>query len=135
MINPLIRNMLAVLAGMVVFTLVNTGLVYLGPYVFPLPAGADLSSPEAFASSVPLFKIQHFVFPFLGHALGTLSGAYTGARIATRPQMTVVGVIGGVALFGGIMNAYHMPAPIWFEVFDLFLAYLPMAWLGGKLAN
>jgi hypothetical protein len=27
-----------------------------------------------------------------------------------------------------------LPAPMWFNVVDLVGAYLPMAWLGGRLA-
>jgi len=37
-------------------------------------------------------------------------------------------------LIGGIINTFMIPAPIWFNVLDLFMAYIPMAWFGGKLA-
>lgn len=32
------------------------------------------------------------------------------------------------------MAAFMIPAPVWFILVDLILAYLPMAYFGGKLA-
>jgi hypothetical protein len=43
--------------------------------------------------------------------------------------------IGGWNLFGGIMAATMIPAPLWFILVDLILAYIPMAYLAGKLVT
>jgi hypothetical protein len=42
--------------------------------------------------------------------------------------------IGFLFLLGGIMMVYMLPGPVWFAITDLAVAYVPMAWLGGKLA-
>jgi hypothetical protein len=42
--------------------------------------------------------------------------------------------VGGLHLVGGIAAAFMIPAPAWFIVVDLVVAYLPMAWLGGRIA-
>jgi hypothetical protein len=42
--------------------------------------------------------------------------------------------IGVLFLLGGIMVNTMLPAPTGFIASDLLLAYLPMAWLGGKIA-
>ena len=44
-------------------------------------------------------------------------------------------VVGLMFLAGGIGAATMIPAPIWFIVLDLVVAYLPMAWLGGTLVQ
>lgn len=49
--------------------------------------------------------------------------------------MTFSLVIGFVHLLGGILAAFLIPAPVWFIVLDLFVAYIPMAWLGGKIGS
>jgi hypothetical protein len=49
--------------------------------------------------------------------------------------MTLALAVGGLHLMGGIAAAFMIPAPVWFVVLDLTLAYLPMAWLGGRLAG
>jgi threonine dehydrogenase-like Zn-dependent dehydrogenase len=40
--NPIARNVLAVICGVVVGGVVNMGLVNIGPFVVPLPEGADV---------------------------------------------------------------------------------------------
>ena len=43
--------------------------------------------------------------------------------------------IGGLFLLGGIMVNYMLPGPTWFAVVDIVFAYIPMAWIGGKIAE
>ena len=38
-------------------------------------------------------------------------------------------------LIGGVYMVFIFPAPLWFIVGDLVLAYIPMGWLGWKLSN
>ena len=33
-------------------------------------------------------------------------------------------------MVGGTMMVIQLPSPIWFNVIDLTLAYLPMSWMG-----
>ena len=78
---------------------------------------------------------EHFIMPFLAHALGTLVGAYIAATIAVNHKLKFALAIGGWFLLGGIVNIFMLPSPIWFTVVDLAGAYIPMAYLGGKLAT
>jgi len=36
---------------------------------------------------------------------------------------------------GGIKMASLLPAPLWFDILDLGFAYIPMGYLGYKLAK
>jgi hypothetical protein len=128
------RNVLAVLAGVVVGSLVNMGLVNAGPLVVPLPEGADVSTMEGLRASMSLFTPVNFIFPFLAHALGTLAGAFVAAKLAaSHPAKLAIG-IGVLFLGGGIAAARMLGGPLWFIVADLLVAYLPMGYLGGVLA-
>jgi hypothetical protein len=44
-------------------------------------------------------------------------------------------VVGGFFLVGGIAASAMIPAPTWFKALDVVLAYLPMAWLGGRIGG
>jgi hypothetical protein len=127
-----LRNVLAVVAGAVIGSVVNMGLVMLGPHVIPPPPGADVTTMEGLTRSLPLFGPQHFLFPFLAHAIGTLVGAAVAARIAVTRKTTVAFVVGALFLAGGVANARMLPGPLWFDVVDIVFAYLPMAWLGAR---
>lgn len=128
-----LRGMLAVIVGLVLGSIVNMGLIMIGGKVIAPPTGADVLTIEGLTASIHLFEPKHFLFPFLAHALGTLAGAFVAAKIAGSKFLCAM-IVGCFFLLGGAMNAAMLPAPLWFEVADLLLAYLPMAWLGQRLA-
>ena len=129
-----LRVFLAVLVGLVAGSVVNMGLVTIGPLVIPPPAGADVTTAEGLKASLHLFEGRHFVFPFLAHALGTLAGAVVAGLLAPAKSVVPAYVVGAIFLLGGIGNVAMLPAPVWFSALDLILAYVPMAWLGQAWA-
>lgn len=133
--KPIARNILAALAGVVVGSLVNMGLVNTGPLVVPLPEGADVSTMENLRDSMKLFTPVNFIFPFLSHALGTLAGAFVAARFAASHSLKLAIGIGVFFLLGGIAAATMIGGPLWFTIIDLLLAYIPMGYLGAVLAG
>ncbi|MEM6347953.1 MAG: hypothetical protein AAF927_28950 [Bacteroidota bacterium] len=132
--HPILKNILAVIAGWFGGSLVNMGLVQMGHSVFPL-AGVDPNDMEAMAAAMPTMGAEHFVFPFLAHALGTLVGAAIAYLIAANHKMKFALGIGGLFLLGGIAVNFRLPGPTWFTALDILLAYIPMAWLGGKIGE
>ena len=132
--NPTLRNILAFIAGLIVGSLVNMALIRIGMSVVPPPPGADMNTAEGIAAAMLLMETKHFIFPFLAHALGTLVGAWIAARFAATHKMKFAMGIGIMFLIGGISMVLQVPSPTWFTAVDLVLAYLPMAYLGGKLA-
>jgi hypothetical protein len=127
--NPIVRNILAVVAGFVSGALVNMLLVSAGPLVFPPPPGADMTTPAGIKAALPLLQPQHFVFPFLAHAANAFVGALVAYLVAGSRREVFAWALGGLTLLGGVAAAFMIPAPAWFLVLDLGLAYLPMAWL------
>jgi hypothetical protein len=133
--NPVARNILAVVAGIVLGSVVNMILVMLGPMVVPLPEGADTSDMEKLRASLALFQPVNFVFPFLAHALGTLAGAWVAARLAASHPFWMAIVVAAFFLAGGIAMIWMVGGPTWFCVLDLVVAYIPMGCLGAALAG
>jgi hypothetical protein len=98
-----------------------------------------VTNAESLAQSIHLFGPQHFVMPFLAHALGTLVGALVAYLVAASHKARFAWAIGVLFLAGGVAASFMIPAPAWFMAADLLLAYLPMAWLairiGAKLQS
>lgn len=130
-----VKNILVVIAGIIFGGGVNMGLITFGNLIIPPPGGVDATSIESLQSSMHLFGPQNFIFPFLAHALGTLAGGFTATKIAANHKIGLAVSVGIFFLLGGIYNAYVLPAPAWFIILDLVVAYIPMGWLGGKLAT
>jgi hypothetical protein len=133
--NPILKNILAVIAGAVVGSIVNMGITTLSGSVIPPPEGADVTTMEGLRASMHLFKPINFLFPFLAHALGTFAGAIVAALMAANHKMKFALIIGVIFLAGGIANIVMLPSPIWFTVVDLAGAYLPMGFMAGKLVE
>ena len=133
--TPILKNVLAVIAGFTIGAAVNMSLVILGPKLMTYPEGMDIMNPESYLAHVHLLEIQHYIMPFLAHALGTLIGAFFAARIAANRKSLFAMLIGAIFLLGGIQASRMIPAPTWFVATDLLLAYLPMAWLGWIFAG
>jgi len=133
--NPILRNVLAVIAGVVIGSIVNMSLIKISGKVIPPPAGVDVTNFESLKSSMHLFEPRHFIFPFLAHALGSLVGAYVASIVAASHKIKFALGIGAFFLIGGIISVFMLPSPTWFAVLDLVCAYIPMGWLGSKLAE
>ena len=132
-----IRNTLAFIAGFLVGSVVNFGLVQLGSIVVPAPEGVDVSSISSISSAMEqgLYETHHFIPPFIAHAVGTLVGAIVAYRLAASANAALAWGIGALFLLGGIYAATAIPAPTWFVATDVLLAYLPMAWLAIRLSS
>ena len=132
--NKIVRNILAVVAGAVVGSVVNMGIIMLSGFIIPPPEGVDNTTIEGLKAGIHLFQPKHFLFPFLAHALGTFAGALLTAFIAVSRKMLFAMIIGVFFLAGGISNVLMLPSPVWFTVVDLAV-YLPMGFLAGWLAK
>lgn len=131
--NPILKNILAILAGAVIGSVVNMGFIMVSGSIIPPPEGADLTTVEGLKASMHLMQPKHFVFPFLAHAVGTFVGAYIAATIAASHKMKFAMIIGILFLAGGIANVLMLPSPTWFTILDVGIAYMPMAYFAGKL--
>lgn len=131
--NPIIRNILAVIVGWLGGSVVNMGLIKLGHIIAPIE-GVDPNDMEALAEVLPTLDFEYFIIPFQAHALGTLAGALIAGLIAKNHKMKMALTVGLLFLIGGILINYMLPGPVWFIIVDVVIAYIPMAWIGGKIA-
>lgn len=58
-----VKNVLAVIAGIVIGGFVNMGLITISGSVIPPPAGVDVTDMESLKASMHLFEPRHFIFP------------------------------------------------------------------------
>lgn len=129
----ILRNILAVILGVIVGGTVNMTIINLSGSIIPPPEGADVTTMEGLTEAMHMFEPKHFLMPFLAHAIGTLVGAIVAAIIAATHKMKFALSIGFFFLLGGIASVFMLPSPIWYAAVDILLAYIPMAYLGGKL--
>ncbi|WP_421754315.1 hypothetical protein [Croceimicrobium sp.] len=133
--NPILRNLIAVIVGAFLGGALNMFIVTNGSSIIPLPEGVDNSSMESLSAGMHLFEPKHFLMPFLAHALGTLLAAFVCTKIAVHRKLALAMLIGVFFLVGGVMMVFELPSPAWFNATDITLAYIPMAWIGYRLGK
>lgn len=111
----------------------NMFIVGISGSVIPPPPGADFTTAEGLQQSAHLMEPRHFIMPFLAHALGTLLAGFVAAALTRERRLSAAIITGLVFLTGGIMDVQMIPAPMWFNVLDLVVAYVPMAWAGYRV--
>ena len=128
----MVRNILAVIAGLFVGMVVNMALVMLNAYVlFPMPPGMNMNDPEQLNAYIATLPTLAF-FPVLAAHLGqSFVGGWTAARIGSSRPMLLAMIVGVLSLIGGIMNWMTIDGPTWMMI-EMPL-YLVVAWLAGRM--
>jgi len=133
--NNTIRNALGIISGILIGGIVNGGVIAIGPLIVPPPEGVDMTTVAGMSAGMHLLGPENFIVPFLAHALGTLVGALLAYLVVASHKPLAVSIVGGFYLIGGIAASTMIPAPLWFILLDLIVAYLPMAWLALKIGS
>ena len=123
-----LKNIAIVILGIIVGMIVNIGLIILGGTIF-------LPSENFEPMNAMNWDFKYFIFPFLAHSIGTLSGALIVSKLSNKSSIILPLIVGLYFLLGGIYMITILPAPMWFVLLDVILGYIPMALLGWKLAN
>ena len=132
--NTTVKNILIVIGGLLAGGAVNGILISIGSSIIPPPEGVDMTTTEGLKEGMSLLQPKNFIMPFLAHAIGTLVGAFIVANFAETNKFNFAMLVGVFFLMGGASMVVMVGGPFWFNVFDLVNAYLPMAWLGHRLA-
>ena len=130
-----LRNIAGLMLGIICGGFVNMAIITVGPSIIPPPPGVDVSDAESIAASIHLFGPQHFVVPFVAHAVGTFVGAAVAWLVSVTRRTAFAFAVGAVFFAGGIAASQMIPAPMWFVAVDLVVAYFPMAWFGMLAAG
>ena len=133
--HPILRNILAVVAGLLLGSAANSLIIQIENMLIPAPEGVDMSSMESLKASMHLFEAEHFIIPWFAHALGSLTGSFVAVKLGTGRRIILAIVVGALFFAAGLTMVINLGGPIGFIAADLGLAYFPMAWLGYRLAG
>ena len=129
------RNIIALILGLFLGGMINMLIINNGGGFIAPPEGVNPNDIESIKENMHLYTPIHFIIPFLAHAMGTFIGALITSLIAVSIRMYLAIGVGCCFLIGGIMMVLMLPSPLWFNIIDLCLAYLPMGWLGWKIGS
>jgi len=114
--------------------MLNGIIVKYSDVIISAPAGANLKTEEGLKAAMVVMEPKHFIMPFIAHALGTLVGAFLVTLFIKERKLFRALLVGFLFFLAGTYMVFVLPSPLWFDAVDLGLAYIPMAWIGYKLA-
>jgi hypothetical protein len=118
---PIVRSVLAIVAGIVVVVALSAGTDWL---VGKLGSSFDVPDPTKMFALATLYRCAYAV-----------AGGYVAARLAPSAPVThavVLGVIGTVLATAGVIAMWSL-GNHWYPI-ALAVTALPCSWLGGRLA-
>ena len=127
----MIKNILAVILGLIIGNIAIMGLHYVGMFFYPLPEGTDMGDMNAIAEYIKIAPFGSLLFVMLAHIGGAFLAGLSTALVSKK--MLTVYLVGGFFTLAGIYNLYMLPHPLWFNI-EIIL-YFPAAIYSHKLIN
>ena len=127
----MLRNIAAVIAGLVVGMIVNFALIQLNTVFFPLPDGVDMTNTAQMKEVIQAMPAAAWILVFAAHLGQAFVGGWVAARLGASQRMMLALIVGVLSLAGGIANAVMLSAPVWTWIEMPF--YPVVAWLAGRL--
>lgn len=129
MLRSVLRSAGAVLAGLLVAMVLIVAVEGVGAVLHPFPEGADTSDPEVVKAHVAKFPQWALALVVVAWGFITFVSAWIATRLGTRRHPAHGIAIGALLVLAVVLNIYHLPYPLWFEVLNLVV--LPLAAFGG----
>jgi hypothetical protein len=110
----MLRNIGAVLLGLVVGSVLNMALIMANMSLFPGPAGLDFDDTAAMAEYVASLPDSAFILVLLAHVGQASVGGWIAARVGASRPVVLALVVGVLTMVGGLINLINFPdAPKW----------------------
>lgn len=135
MINSLVRNVLAMLAGVIVAIVLMGLLQTVAHQVYPPPPGLDYTKPEVREMIMMQAPVGALLIVLGSYLVGTLAGAWVAARLSADVPQRQGYLIGLLLVAASVMNLRAIPHPLWFIVANMAVVIVGAgigAMLGAK---
>ncbi len=132
--KPVVRSVIAVIAGMLVAFVVISLIEVIGMRLYPPPAGTDLRDPQAIRQAMASLPRAALLCVLVAYAAGSVAGGWVAARFAPSARLMHAMIVGAILLGAGLMNMMSIPHPAWFWIASIAI-YLLGAWSGGRAAK
>lgn len=128
----MLRDLIAVVLGMLAGMAVNMSLVLLSMFLYPMPKGVGFDDSEAMSAYFATIPATGFLIVLAAHLGQSFFGGLVAALLSSDRPRAMALIIGVLSLIAGVSNLIDLPLPawMWIEV----PGYLLVAWLAASLA-
>ena len=127
----MIRNILAVVVGLVVGMAFNMFMVIVNTAIYPMPEGVTFEDPEGLEAYLAGLPLTAFLIVLLAHVGQAFFGGLVAAAINRKSAIRVAMIVGLLSMLFGIANMMMVPHPAWMWI-EMPL-YLLAAYAAAKI--
>lgn len=125
----MLRNILAIIAGILVSGTVIVFVESMSPRIFEIPLITNTDELMVFIDAAPA---SFHLFILLAYALGCFAGGLVTSIIAKDKKSNRAMTVGGIAMGFGVFNLVSLHHPMWVILMSM-IAFLPFSYLGARL--
>ena len=129
----MIKNMLSIVAGIMVAFMLIAGIEMLSHQIYSLPKDIDPKDPEVMKNFMSHIPMGALLMILLAYTVGSFGGGIITGLIASEKRIQMGITTGVVLLILGISNLIMIPHPLWFSIASVLL-YVPAAYAGVLLS-
>lgn len=114
MSRPIVRDALAIIAGLVIAILTVSVVQTISHQIYPPPAGLDINNPADQAKIMESISTGALVAVFVSWTVGSLAGAWTAMKISGNVRFGWI-----IGLFIAAMSVWTtmmFPHPMWMRI-------------------
>lgn len=127
-----IRNLLAVIIGIIVSVIIIIIGEALTHILNPLPTGFDMKDTEALKTYIANAPVSLHLIILCNYALACFVGGLIASSIAIDKKMNKAMSLGGIFMGVGMFSLISLH-PVWVVICSVFI-FLPFAYLGGRMS-
>lgn len=129
----MIRNVVAIIAGIFVGALIIYAFEALGQMAFPPPFEYDPADVDIFLKLTHSDRLTVLIPILVAYFAGSMVGGFLAGVVSKGGNLLASFFTGFVLMGFGLVNLFTFYHPTWFWIASL-LIYIPVSLLGGLLA-
>ena len=130
----MIRKISAVVLGVLTAVVIIIAIEALGHIVYPPPEGLDITDKEAVQAYIMNAPLAALLFVMAAWVVAALVGGLLACFIARETPLVSAAIVGGLVLFGTVINLYAIPHPMWFSITSV-LAIITTILITGRVGS
>ena len=115
----MLRQIFAVIAGIVATSIIVGIVQYIGHMLYALPAGSNSNDPEVIRKYVETAPFMALFFVIISYAAGAVCGGFVASKIGRDSSRAPVFILGAVFVLISVYMMVAIPSPFWFWVLGM----------------
>ena len=128
------KNIFAVIAGLIASIIIFSLFEYLSTMFYPFPKDLDVTNMTGMKDYISTLPSAALWIILGGYAIGSFVAGLIIGSISKSPLNKLPFIAGGILTIAAIINLISIPHPVWFMIVNVLL-YIPLVIFGNSITG